>query len=363
MKAVTVKQAFGGIDILRFLAAVSVALYHYCFFMWAFPQGIAGRTAEVPPQPALEHLFSWGWIGVEVFFVISGFVIAFSAEKSTPWKFAIARFKRLVPAVLICAPITAGLLFAMDVYSAKSALSLTARTIAFFPTTPWVDSVYWTLAIEISFYSLIWALLLIGKIRWLEPLAITIGLLSSAFWVLLFLLKLDNLAATRMLDLLLVHHGCFFAFGVLLWAMRTKGLSGKRIAFAILFGFAGILQIIGAANTLDAKVDTHISAAPPILAYLIAITLITLSLWTKLSWSGWRKIGLATYPLYLIHNAVGAVLIGKLQESGVPYFVSAIMTLLLVIAFSCLVAWRLEPILRAWFDRLPFMPQRLVSPP
>ena len=149
MTATPAKQEFGGIDILRFLAAVSVALYHYCFFIWAFPQGIAGRVADVPPQPALESFFSWGWIGVEVFFVISGFVIAFSAENSSPRKFAIARFKRLLPAVLICAPITAALLFAMDVYSARSALSLTVRTIAFFPVTPWVDSVYWTLAYQV----------------------------------------------------------------------------------------------------------------------------------------------------------------------------------------------------------------------
>ena len=363
MTATPAKQEFGGIDILRFLAAVSVALYHYCFFIWAFPQGIAGRVADVPPQPALESFFSWGWIGVEVFFVISGFVIAFSAENSSPRKFAIARFKRLLPAVLICAPITAALLFAMDVYSARSALSLTVRTIAFFPVTPWVDSVYWTLAIEIAFYALVWGLLLAGRIRWLESLAIGIGLLSSGFWAFLFLMKLEGLAATRALDLLLAHHGCFFAFGVLLWAIRTRGVNGKRIIFATLFALAGTLQIDGAANTLSQKVETEVSAAAPILIYLLAIALITASLWARLSWVGWRKIGLATYPLYLIHNAVGAVLIGKLQETGMPYLACALITLLVVIGFSCLIAWHLEPVLRAWIDRLPFMPRRAASPP
>ena len=358
MTAGTVKQAFGGIDILRFLAAVSVALYHYCFFVWAFPQGIAGRVALVPPQPALGNAFSWGWIGVEVFFVISGLVIAFSAEGATPWKFAIARFKRLVPAVLICAPITAGLLFSMDVYSAKSALSLTARTIAFIPVTPWVDSVYWTLAVEIAFYALVWMLLAFRRVHWLESLAITIGLLSAAFWVLITLLGLAHLAATRMLDLLLVHHGCFFAFGVMLWAMRTKGISRKRVMFAVLFALAGILQIIGAADTLSAKIGSPIPLAAPILAYLIAIALVTTSLWARLSWAGWRKIGLATYPLYLLHNAVGAALIGELQDAGTSYLASALIALLLVVAFSCLVAWRLEPALRAWFDKFSFRAQR-----
>ena len=309
----TKKQEFGGIDALRFFAAVSVALFHYCFWVWAFPQGIAGRAAGVAPQTDLGNLFSWGWIGVEVFFVISGFVIAFSAESSSPRKFALARFKRLVPAVLICAPITAVVLYAVHIHSAESAVRLTIRTILFSPFSPWVDSVYWTLGIEILFYALIWGLLFIGRVRWLESAAIVIGLVSTAFWLLFFPLDLERFAETRILDLCLVHHGCFFAVGVLLWAMRTKGISGRRVVLALLFNLVGIVQIISASNVIAAKVGSPIPVAFPVLAYVFAITLVTASLWTKLTWSGWRKVGLATYPLYLIHNAVGAAVIGKLQ--------------------------------------------------
>ncbi|HTJ97708.1 MAG TPA: acyltransferase [Rhodocyclaceae bacterium] len=359
----TNKQAFGGIDALRFCAAVSVALFHYCFWVWAFPQGIAGRAAGVAPQADLGNLFSWGWVGVEVFFVISGFVIAFSAESSSPTKFALARVKRLVPAVLVCAPITAATLYAVHILSAESATRLTLRTIAFIPSSPWIDSVYWTLGIEIFFYALIWALLLMGKIRWLENSAIAVGLVSTAFWLLFFPLGLERFAETRILDLFLVHHGCFFAIGVLLWAMRTKGVNGKRVALAILFNVVGLLQIISASNAIAGKVGSPLPVSAPILIYLIAIALVTASLWTRLPWSGWRKIGLATYPLYLIHNAVGAALIGKLQEIGVAYFASALITLLLSVVFSCLVAWHLEPVLRTWFDSLPFMPQRVPSRP
>jgi hypothetical protein len=36
--------------------------------------------------------FPMGWIGLQVFFVISGLVMANSARTATPWDFAIGRF-------------------------------------------------------------------------------------------------------------------------------------------------------------------------------------------------------------------------------------------------------------------------------
>lgn len=359
MTAGGVRQAFGGIDILRFLAAVAVALYHYCFWIWAFPNGLSGRAAGVSPQEVLGSFFTWGWVGVQIFFVISGFVIAFSAEASTPARFALARFKRLVPAVIICAPITAVVLLAMNVFSAEIATSLTLRTLAFVPFGPWVDSVYWTLGVEVSFYILIWGLLLLGKPQWIEGAAVCIGLVSTVFWLAFFPLELERFAKTRILDLLLVHHGCFFAIGVLLWAIRTKGFSKSRGFFAVLFNLAGILQIINSSDVMHAKVGVDVSLPAPILAYVIAMVLVTISLWRELTWSGWRKIGLATYPLYLIHNAVGGAIIGALYGLGMPFFACAILTLLLAIVFSCFVALHLEPLLRAAFDRIPDMFRRL----
>ncbi|TIP56976.1 MAG: acyltransferase, partial [Mesorhizobium sp.] len=44
------KTTFGGVDILRFVAAVLVMFYHYGFWVWAFPEGVSARaTGGIPP--------------------------------------------------------------------------------------------------------------------------------------------------------------------------------------------------------------------------------------------------------------------------------------------------------------------------
>jgi peptidoglycan/LPS O-acetylase OafA/YrhL len=57
-------------------------------------------------MPALQWLGHYGFLGVPVFFIISGFVIAFSAEGRTPREFAIARFTRIYPTFLLCMTLT-----------------------------------------------------------------------------------------------------------------------------------------------------------------------------------------------------------------------------------------------------------------
>lgn len=72
-----------GLDALRFIAAMLVVAYHYGFWFWVDPSPVS--------SPGLQHLISFpelfssthfGWVGVQIFFVISGFVIAFSGERA-----------------------------------------------------------------------------------------------------------------------------------------------------------------------------------------------------------------------------------------------------------------------------------------
>ncbi|MGX7876432.1 acyltransferase family protein [Mesorhizobium sp. ORM6] len=345
----------GGVDILRFLAAVLVMVYHYGFWVWAYPDGISAQaTGGVPAQPGIGAWVGSGWVGVQIFFVISGFVIAFSAENSTPLRFFEARVKRLAPAVWICAPVTAVLLLLTGLSWPTDTVVRLARTGLFAPYGSWVDSVYWTLGIEIAFYAIVWILLRLGRFHLMEWVAIVIGVVSTLFWCLYYPLGWSDFAETRWLQLVLVHHGCFFAVGVLLWLMRFKALAAPRLAFCALFVGGGVLQIASSVDVHSIKVEAVMPYAPPIVIFLFAIALMAWSLRLDLSWSGWRRIGLMTYPLYLIHDVVGAAILGSMVRAGAPYLLSMAIVGATMVAASWLVATEAEPRIRLLLDHTVF---------
>src|SRR5579871_1299708 len=105
------RRYFFWLDPLRFGSALAVAFFHQMFWSWArysvgatpgFEQFVAVDVQFLSAAP-----FTWfGWVGVEIFFVISGFVIANSANNSSPIEFVLSRALRLYPAVWVCATAT-----------------------------------------------------------------------------------------------------------------------------------------------------------------------------------------------------------------------------------------------------------------
>ena len=85
------KVRFYELDLLRFFAAMAVVLYHYLF---------RGQQGDYIPVrfTNLEDYAQYGYLGVNLFFMISGFVISLSAESRTARQFVISRVVRLYPA-------------------------------------------------------------------------------------------------------------------------------------------------------------------------------------------------------------------------------------------------------------------------
>ena len=192
-----------GIDLIRFLAALSVVGFHL---------GYLNDVADFKP---IWPITWFGWIGVEVFFVISGFVIANSANGKSPMQFLKGRALRLYPAVWCCATLTLIVAGAISDQPLIELLPSYLRSLALIPKGPWIDDVYWTLAVEIGFYTLIFGLLYAGMFLLLTRVSLVLTAFSSICLCILASHHWHLLEQSRLVDLidhsktLLARHGSF----------------------------------------------------------------------------------------------------------------------------------------------------------
>lgn len=348
--AMTMKNNyFFGIDLVRFAAALIVATFH---LTWQYPS-----SATAMP---------FGWIGVEVFFVISGFVIANSASEATPLKFLKGRILRLYPAAWICVAIG----FIAITVCANSHRVVGINAVANIKTIigsmtllgPWfLASAYWTLPIEISFYSLVFLLLLSGRFDRIERLAFGLiaygGVLIPVLWM-----HWRGFINAGWIEpgygpqtMLLYRHSCYFGVGIYLW-LWTRGQVSTSGILAVGVGLVlAALEIDSRAIQVSRQLAApvyHLSPAA-IFAFLIAFIAIVLSVFLpnaskpslKIS-SVIRVVGLMTYPFYLLHEALGGNVLGTLLRSGVSPMIGVPASLILVGITSWIVVMFLEPAMR-----------------
>jgi peptidoglycan/LPS O-acetylase OafA/YrhL len=144
------------IDGLRGVAVCLVVIYH-AYVRW--PQlAPFGDRFGVPP-------LAQGWVGVELFFLISGFVIFMTLERSGSYiEFALQRWRRLFPAMLVCTCIivaTAPWLPERP-QGAISALNVIPG-LTFIDPRWWallrldvaaIEGAFWSLFVEVQFYAI-----------------------------------------------------------------------------------------------------------------------------------------------------------------------------------------------------------------
>ncbi|MDB5449837.1 MAG: acyltransferase 3 [Phenylobacterium sp.] len=340
-----------GLDLVRFSAAVLVMLYHMTYW-------ISAPAASSAPEHITGGVFhftglsvNFGWVGVEIFFVLSGFVISYSASQSDAFRFLKGRALRLAPAAWICASVTLLVSISIGDVGVPDGVLEWTRSVLFYPSGPWIDGVYWTLGIEVSFYVLIFALLWAGRFRNIEGVASTIGLLSTAFWLVWLLAPssaLASLADKRIWELLLVRHGCEFSVGVMLWLCAVRGLTTARLTVLLVCCLGGAIEI-----AYTAKSGRIPGGAAAITAWMLAIGLMAASVRWNARLAAWpaadrwaRRLGLATYPLYLSHQVVGAALMAALWRLGLSQVACLLITLVAAVAFSVAVAEYCEPAIR-----------------
>ena len=336
------RQTYIGLDVIRFGAAVAVAVYHLGYWWWLTEQAApSGKTFNLAFAP-VAGLARWGYVGVPVFFVLSGFIIASSALGRSSAEFLRSRALRLYPAVWICAPITLAV-----VWGQPDLLQKAIRSFALWPTGPWVSGVYWTLGVEIVFYLMVAASLTVGLSLWRFGAAL--GIAGSMFW----LLRAADFATGRRLEpwfaaietsvagSLLVTQACFFGVGIALWAIERDGLSVAKAVLLACFVIASCVAVLaGARFHIQQWGGSSRDALQAPLLWLLAAIAVAASIryqrgiWQRFGrWgSATRTAGLATYPLYLVHSELGAMIMERSRLA--PWAALALaMTMVVLLAF------------------------------
>lgn len=317
------------LDLLRFVAAMAVTLYHY---VTCYP---VPADAALASLSAVSAVTRYGYLGVDLFFMISGFVILWSSLNRDVTGFVISRASRLFPSFWASVAFTVACVVLLAPYvPAFKAPPLDLRTIGANLTmlpavfkAPLLEGVYWTLEIEVRFYALIFLVLLARQMPRIEFwLYVWLGVSILALFVELPWI-VQYVAITP--------YGQFFVAGCLFFLVSSRGLSPARSIGLIVSAAACIYSSIEQRRHFITP-DTISAVIVPLLvagffAMFAAMTIFKRSLpSTRLGY----RLGELTYPLYLTHATMGVLVYGLLRP-----VLGIWPTLLVITALALGVAW------------------------
>lgn len=344
-----------GIDALRFFAALLVCFFHLTYWGNAADGTTADALQGAAKFARLGEYTRSGWVGVEIFFVISGFVIAYSAQGKDAFGFFRSRILRLVPAAVACATITVLVALSTGLFSPAYALRAYLASIFFFPFQPWVDGVYWSLGVEISFYGAVWLLIVSGAFSYFEMFILIMGT-SSVLAAVVDWLAPFPFYSTRWMELLLIRNGMCFALGSLIWLIACHGFTWRRGLAATLFLFGSLVEI-----SIATFPGNRGSPVVPAFLFLSSMAAMLIAIYSndrlrnRASTQGTsfgRAAGLVTYPLYLTHNVVGASLIRIFVNAGMSETAALLLSLFSIAIIVAIVVTILETQIRLFLSEL-----------
>ncbi|MFC4122540.1 acyltransferase family protein [Nonomuraea zeae] len=310
------------IDGLRLLAALCVVLFHYTFSGWA------GGTSPVVFAEA-SAWSKYGYLGVDLFFLISGFVVLMSAWGRSPRSFLVSRAVRLYPAYWVGIAITAVVTVTLGQGLFEVSLPQVLANLTMFQSVPDianVDVVYWTLWVEMRFYFVILLFTWIGMTR-ARLMAGLWGWLGLTFAVEAGLLPG---AADLIVQSEFSHH---FIAGMALFMVHRFGLTPQlALLVPVCLGNA-VFRAIGYAGAVGERYGVSYSAAvvtAVVVAAFLVMTLVALRATRVLARPWLVTAGALTYPLYLLHAHIGFVVFDRVGAVVDKYVLLAALILVML---------------------------------
>ena len=305
-------------------------------------------------------VLKYGWAAVELFFMMSGFVILLTLERcdSLP-DFLRKRIARLWPALILCAAITT---LSLGVFGpkewVKDPLSFVLSILFIDPEVfqplvhgrdiGWIDGAYWTLAVEMRFYLLVGAVFLAGRRRFL---AAWLGVQFASFalgspW----LASVPELYWPR--ALLMPVYLPYFTLGICFFevfrakAWRLLPTAGVVVSIGMILVNAGLW------GAFKARGETlPVLAVNGLWIGLFWLFVIDSPLVRPFALKPLARLGESSYSLFLLHEAAGIALMNALTALGSPPLVTLAIVVVLMIGASMLIFRFVEEPAKGWILR------------
>ncbi|MEO7101651.1 MAG: acyltransferase [Luteolibacter sp.] len=297
----TGKDRLQVLDALRGFAAISVAIVHF--------------TVGMEPT-WFREICHWGWLGVDVFFVISGYIIPYALEMGSYQfptdfpRYLAKRITRLHP------PYTATVIILM-ILKCLSISGCPSNALGIFTShlllvsgiagVPWLNNVFWSLAIEMQFY------LLIGVLPFHLPGKGIRSIIILGAFLLLSLLPISGVW--------LLPHLPLFTFGILTFLKTTHKIKSSWFIVGI------ILSAMACALSMG-KPQAMVGALTAILICVVKCPIP----------QPFLKLGVISYSLYLLHPVIKDPLISILGEHS-GSVLNQMIVVAICIGISIGIAW------------------------
>ena len=378
------KEFIAVVDGLRFPAILLVVLFHINGYLLVKSENaVFSQNSLLGNRP--PEIFNYGNQGVQLFFVISGFILALpwmrfylglSDQKMSLRQYFLRRLSRLEPPYILSLVI----FFLLIVFVVGSQFSLGTLIFSFFASVfyvhnfifpgqpPILNNVAWSLEVEVQFYILaplfVRLVCRIGNKSARRILLLTLVVVFSVFgWLIevFWAIKVVSLASYLQ----------YFSAGILLcdwYLLKKNDEKHEKNILVFLLGGGLMMTIIG----------FQLAKSPDLIGRIVSPLLI-LSFYTVVFHNvWWRKIfsfkpltliGGMCYTIYLLHyqiiSAVGRISVARLQTANfdVFYLTQTLIFLSAVLSVSAIYFLLVEkPCMeKGWYRKFGFFKKKEIG--
>lgn len=328
------------LDYGRFFASLTVVAFHYTF------NGIAnGKIDSISHIPSVIEITKYGYLGVELFFMISGYVIFFSAKNRSAAMFAESRAIRLYPAYWFAILFTSFFSLQwggsiMSVY--PNQIIANFSLMQSFVGIGHIDGVYWTLVYEVTFYFAVFTLLFFGFQKHLNSIFI--------YWPVLFCFSIMFGFQSKPY---LGGYYYYFSAGALFALLADK--FDRRALFSLMVVY--VLCVYFSVSKVDRLINTKgVEYSALVIGVIVTSFFVLLAYQNSkkgqlLSIPMSRLAGSLTYPIYLIHAHFGYMFISQFATEDNKFSIY-LLTLFIVIIVSMFIHFIIEKKLAFLWDKI-----------